>query len=506
MAKIQIIEGRWNRDCTTQLNLTNAQATDPSKGFDKVIMYAEKRYLMTFLTAGATNGAFTVPRTTETYKTRIPKVPEGELIDGKAWKYHIMGRIQKASVILGTAAVGTPTAGSTAHGGFFTIQLKDDYIQPDMNAIFYNGKMARVMRMTRNVDGTFNYTFQCFPGDTFTWNTWVAPQVGERTCFGGYTSHGERSLRGYGRTHYPDQFINHMTIQRKGSAITGDANAERTLWYVYQNAKSGKSAKGWTYWVEAQARAQFLMEDEFEKWWGKSTMKDADGNLLSTPSMVDPETGMPITAGDGYIAQIRGSNDMEASGTDGLPVYDDYADMVTDIDKRSDSSGGKLYYVITGTDGMNHANDVITTRGSSVYNITHNINQDGKIGGASPAIGFNFTTLNVAGNQIVFVKNPMMDDEMKFPRRLSNGKLAMSSTYYFMDMSQNETGKPNVEIRTRGREGVNRNMVYYYENGMTGEGKAQNAVDGKEFQMLKENMLVVYNTKSCGILEPPATA
>lgn len=504
MAKIQITEGKWNRDCTTELNLTNAQATDPSKGFDKVIMYAERRYLMTFLTAGATNGAFTVPRTTNTYKTRIPKVPEGELIDGKAWKYHIMGRIQKACVIIGTAAVGVPTAGSTSYGGFFTLELKDDYLQPDMNAIFYNGKMARVMRFTHNVGGTFNYTFQCFPGDTFTWATWVGAQVGERTLFGGYTTHGERSLRGYGRVHYPDSYINHMTIQRKGSAITGDANAERVLWYASTGKKG--TARGWVYWIEAQARAQFLMEDEFNKWWAKSTMKDADGNLLATPSMTDPETGMPITAGDGYIEQIRGSNDVEASGGDGLPVYDDFADMVTDIDKRADSSGGRRFYVITGTDGMNHANDVITTRGTSVYNITHNINQNANIGGASPAIGFNFTTLNVAGNQIIFVKNPMMDDEMKFPRRLTNGKLAMACTYYFMDMSQNETGRPNVEMRTRGREGVNRNMVYYYKNGMTGDGVSQDPIDGKEFQMLKENMLVVYNTKSSGILEPPATA
>ena len=505
MAKIQITEGKWNRDCTTELNLTNAQATDPSKGYDKVIMYAERRYLMTFLTAGATNGAFTVPRTTKTYKTRIPKVPEGELIDGKAWKYHIMGRIQKASEILGTSAVGTPTAGSTAYGGFFTLELKDDYLQPDMNATFYNGKMARVMGVSHNVGGTFNYTFQCFPGDTFSWATWVGAQVGVKTLFGGYTSHGERSLKGYGRVHYPDSYINHMTIQRKGSAITGDANAERVLWYATKNA-NGKTARGWVYWIESQARAQFLMEDEFNKWWGKSTMKDADGNLLSTPSMTDPETGMPITAGDGLIEQIRGSNDVEASGTDGTAVYDDFKDIVTSMDKRSDSSGGKLYYAITGTDGMNHAHEVIAAHGLSTYNITHNISQDGSVGGASPAIGFNFTTLNVAGNKIVFVKNPMMDDEMKFPRRLSNGNLAMSSTYYFIDQSQNETGRPNVEIRTRGREGVNRNMVYYYKNGMTGEGKAESSVDGKEFQMLKENMLVCYNTKSCGILEPPVTA
>ena len=61
-------------------------------------------------------------------------------------------------------------------------------------------------------------------------------------------------------------------------------------------------------------------------------------------------------------------------------------------------------------------------------------------------------------------------------------------------------------MRTRGREGVNRNMVWYYKNGMTGDGKAESSVDGKEFQMLKENMLVNYNPKSCGRLLPNETA
>ncbi len=370
MGKIQISEGKWNRDCTTELNLTNANALSPESGYDKVITYAEKRYLMTFLTAGATNGAFTVSGTTKTMPNRIPKVPKGELIDGKAWKYHIMGRIQKKSVILGTAAVGTPTAGSTGYGGFFSLEMKDAMLQPDMNAIFYNGKMARVMgQPRRNAGGTLIYTFQTYPGDTFTWATWIAPQAGEKTCFGGFTTHGERSLKGYGRVFYPDQFINHMTIQRKGSAITGDANAERVLWYAYKN-KAGKTAKGWIFWIEAQARAQFLLEDETQKWHGKSTMKDTDGNLLDTPGMTDLETGMPIIAGDGYIAQVEGANDFTASGTDGLPTYDDFKDAAVAMDKKSNNAGGKLYYAVTGTDGMNHAHDTILAYGKTYYNIS----------------------------------------------------------------------------------------------------------------------------------------
>ena len=228
--KIQITESTWNGDCTTDLNLTQAHAKDPAAGYDKVIMYAEKRYLMTFIAAGATNGEFTASRTTDAYKTRIPSVPDSEVIDGNAWRYKIMGRIQKASVIL--SEVGTATTGTTIAGGFFQLKMKDNMLVYGMNAMFWNGKMVRVMAQPAGGPGGYVYQFQCYPGDTFTFTNWVAPQIGEKTCFGGYTTYGERSLTGYGRTFYPEDYIQHFSIQRKGQAITGDANANRVLWYA----------------------------------------------------------------------------------------------------------------------------------------------------------------------------------------------------------------------------------------------------------------------------------
>lgn len=501
MAKIQITEGTWNGDCTADLNLTNAHAKDPAAGYDKVIHYGEKRYLMTFIAAGATNGAFTVARTTDSYKTRIPSVPEAELIDGNAWRYKVMGRIQKAAVIL--AQVGTATAGSTSSGGFFQLKLRDNMLVYGMNAMFYNGKMARVMAQPAGAPGAYIYQFQCYPGDTFDYSTWVSPQIGEKTCFGGFTTYGERSLTGYGRTFYPEDFIQHFSIQRKGQAITGDANSNRVLWYSIE----GGATKGWIYWIEAQARAQFLMEDDFRLKWGKSTMKDANGNLLAAPSMTDMETGMPIWAGDGLYPQIEGANDLDASGTDGCAVWDDFVDMVKAAKRRSNSDGNTLFYCVTGLDGISNVNRQSHLYAKDNFNMTYMVPQNETIGGNSPAIGWWFQRINVEGCQVQFIVDPMMDDIERFPRRLnSNGQLAMSNTYYFLDATPDNTGKPNIEIRTKGREGVNRNMVYFYENGMTGEGKPENAKDGKEFQMLKQNMLVIYNTKSCGIIKPPTTA
>jgi len=501
--RIKITQGNISPGDTNEFHLVSNHLIDPTKNIDKVIMYAEQRYLMTLLTSGARDSRFTAPGVLptggNTVKTKIKEIPAGEMVSSNAWSYKIMGRIQKASEIVGTAAVGTPTAGTTTKGGTFKLYLKDDYLTLGMNAVFPNGEHARVMSRPTGHAGKFLYTFECFPGKTFSWATWVGSQIGQKTVFGGYTSFGERSRRGYGNFHYPDRYIQHTTKQRKSVSISGDANSNIVYWYEVNGGK------GFVYESEIQARTQFLLEDEYRLWWSESTMRDQYGNLLARASMQD-EYGNDIVAGDGYVQQIKGANDMDTSGTNGAAVYDDYVDMVKALKKKKNRISGNSFVVVTGSDGMANAHDVIGSRFSSSMPLVQVQQQSSQAGGAEPVVGFNFKVLNVAGEQILFVENPMMDDDMKFPARLSNGNLKMSSTYYFMDLEPDNVGKSNVEIRVRGRSGVNRNMVYLWENGMTGEGTPQNPIDAKTFHMLKENLLATYNTKTCGIMTPPATA
>ena len=496
MGKIKIYEGSNEHAAANHNHLVRNHLLDPSQNIDKVIQYAETRYLMTLLVSGATAGRFTAPGFTgkDTVKTRIKAIPEGELTSSMSWQYRIMGRIQKATEILGSNAVGVPTAGTQTMGGYFSLRTRDDSLYPGMNVVFPNGKIARVMGRPTGQPGNYVYQFQLKPGDTFVWATYFAGQSGVKTVFGGYSTYGEHSLRGYGRVYYPDTYINHMTTQRKSISISGDANTEKVVWYELDGQK------GWTFEAEIQTRAQFNLEDDFQKTWGISNMKDSNGILLSSPTSFDQETGEPIYEGDGLIEQIRGANDFETSGTTGQATYEDFADMITTIKKKGDG-GSKMYYVMCGADGMANAADVIANRALQM-GMQFNVNQSNEAGGASPAVGFNFNTLNVAGQQMIFVENPQMDDLQKFPARLGNGKSRQSNTFYFLDMSVNNVGRPNIEIRTRGRSGINRNYVMLYKNGMTGEGAAQEAIDAKEFHILKQNMLVIYNTKTCGILAP----
>ncbi|MCX6250242.1 MAG: hypothetical protein NTX61_05765 [Bacteroidetes bacterium] len=182
---------------------------------------------------------------------------------------------------------------------------------------------------------------------------------------------------------------------------------------------------------------------------------------------------------------------MEASGTDGSAVWDDFVDMAKTIKRKSDTDGGQLYYIVIGLDGCSNIHSQCAKYAKDNVNVTYMLPQNDSIGGYSPAIGWWFQKFNIEGNQFVLCVDPDMDNEEMFPRRLTNGNLAMSSTFYFLDASPNSTGRPNVEIRTKGREGINRNLVSFYSNGMTGEGKPEHAIDGKEFPLLKQNLFVM---------------
>jgi hypothetical protein len=501
--KIKIYHGSVSEGDAQEFHLVQNHLIDPNANIDRVIMYAEQRHLMTLLTAGIREGRYTAPGFTpkggDTVQTNIKPIPQAEMVSSNAWSYKIMGRIQKAVEVIGTASVGTDIAATSTKGGQFKLYLKDNYLTPGMNAVFYNGEHARVMSRPVGYGDKLLYSFECYPGKSFDWNTWIGTHVGRKTVFGGFTTFGERSRRGYGMFHYPDRFIQHTTKQRKSISLSGDVNANEVIWYELNDKK------GFVYEAEAQTRAQFLLEDEYRLWWGESTMRDSYGNLLSRASMQDEE-GEDIVAGDGYIQQIKGANDMDTSNTDGTATYDDFRDMVKALKKRKNRIAGNTFVVVTGSDVMANAHDVASSRFNVGMPLVTVVNQTDAAGGPEPIVGFNFKKLNIAGEQIIFVENPMMDDEEKFPRRLSNGNLAMSNTFYFMDFEPDNAGKQNIEIRARGRAGVNRNIVYLWENGMTGEGTGTNPVDAKAFHMLKETLLAVYNTRSCGILKPSATA
>jgi hypothetical protein len=291
-----------------------------------------------------------------------------------------------------------------------------------------------------------------------------------------------------------------MTIQRKSFTISGTANVQKVLHYDFQGEG------GYVYEAEAQTRAKFLLEDDFQKTWGLSTMRDAStGELLAEPAMIDHESGLPLYAGDGFVEQIKGQNDMETSGIAGAPTWDDFEDWIMAAKNKRNELSSQLNYVKTGSRGLLDIQTIAYAKFGAANPLVQVVSQGGGVGGAEVEVGYQFWKLNIAGESIVFCVDPQQDDEMKWPKRCSDGNLAMSRTFYLINAGMNN-GTRNIEILARGRGGINRNLVYLTKNGMTGDGPAQETIDAKSFHWLKENNIYVYDTRSNGIMKPPATA
>lgn len=504
MARIQVSRGYLSDGDAEHYHLIKNHLIDETSNLDKVVMYAEKRYLTTLLVSGARDSRFTAPRYTpsnrQSIATKIKPLDANKKVSSKGYAFKVMGRIQKEVEVLGTS--GTATAGTAYEGGFFYLLLRDNTLNKGMVCRFPNNKQARIMTTpTRQGTNSYLYYFQCYPGDTFSYTTWCVPTNGRRTIFGGHSSYGERSKRGYSTFYYPDTYIQHTSIQRKSYSMSGDVMAEEVVWYGLGDKK------GFSFEAEVQMRAQFLMEDEDSKWNSKSTLKDAYGNLLDRPGMREIDDGEDIWSGDGLVEQTKGINDTETSGLNGAATYADMTDMVKRLKKHMDSIGGDPIICITGAEGMANAASLAKqeAQSSNVYYTIDAKNND-MVGGMDVAVGYNFQRLNIAGEQILFVENPLWNDESRYPGLLTNGASRQGSTFMFGKWGALDDGRNNVEIMARGRNGVNRNMVHLMKNGMTGAGLAEEPIDALSYHLLKENLIVVYDPRLFGWMEPSATA
>lgn len=478
---------RYAETCTTESNLIENQMKAPA--IRDFIEYRNKRMLSTILVSGtkATYGLGYIP-------TKIGKVDDSKKIGNSAYQFDVWTRLQKPTEI-------NAQIGGTSADGTFQLSVKDNYWYPGMNVLFNGqGFQARVMSGPTGSTGNYVYTFQSPDGALFVWATHVAGQGSIKTAFGGYSSYGEKSMRGYGRSHFSESFVQHMTIQRKTVGITGGANSD-VLWYDWINPMTNAPLKGWRYQAELQNDEVFMVENEDQKWNGVSTMKNTDGTLRARSRLQDVETGLDIIQGDGVMQQIGGGNESSGSGTNGEATTDDIVDMMKTIRKKSNMMTGLTHVIRTGEDGFSNAQRIMPTlTAQQNVMLVQNVDQVTAAGGAQVDVGFSFQRFNVDGDQVIFVKDPSLDNDSKYTERGADGNLLSSSQMTFLTMEMD--GKKNIEILSKGTRGVNRSMVSAYLNGMTGDSQSTiiSEEDAIKYAMLKEDMIVVYNSTLCGII------
>lgn len=481
--QININRGTYTGDCVDESDLMANQAKYPA--IRAMLEYTDQRMVSSLLVNGAVGpyGVKDVPN------SKLPSLDDAKMLADNSYRFNVMGRIQGPSIILSQV-------GATSADGTFQLIMGDSTLVPGMVVTFADSGrfQARVMGFPVGTPGNMLYTFQSPNREIFDWATVVAPQAGVKTCFGGHTSYEEGSERGYGKSKFYDTYIQHTTIQRKTCAITGTA-ASDVLWMEIE----GEGIKGWVFEQLQQSRAQFQIEREYQRWFGISTMKAADGSLLPQSNLF--ENGMPIIAGDGVEEQIMGQNEIYGSGTGGSATRNDIRDLLKSMRKKSDRISGLQYVFVTGEDGMSNMQDVMTaTNTAQNIQLFKNINDTDAAGGATPDAGVTYAKMNIDGDTVYFMKHPMFDDDQRFPAKGNDGRSLMSSTYFGFTIGTGQN--KNMDVFTKGgKNGYNRAFVTQDFNGMTGgPGNIVSESDSRKYAMLTEDMLVIYNTAKCGII------
>lgn len=476
--KIKRVHAEFDETCTNTSNLITAGVTVPE--IREIMEYVEPRQFFTLMTSGAKDPWATYSNNTP---TKIGVIPQGKQIGSSGMRYRKMGRLVRNSEIISQV-------GSSAPGGFFQLKLRDNYLVPGMNVVFHDRSFqARVQGMPSGTPGNYVYSFQSIQGTEFSWTAHVAGQAGKKTCFGMFTTYGEKSLRGYSRSHYPDEYINHVSIQRKGISMSGDALTE-VIW-VYFNG-----SKGWWYEKWQQAKLQFMMENEWHKIHGQSTMKADDGTVLAKSRVQDSETGEDVIQGDGMIEQLAGGNLMFGSGPYGWADMDDFTDMMIRMRKFSTKHTGNHWYALCTDEGYSNARKVLQAYWVDTMRGVFNAQAKDK----DIEVGANFERIFFEGNSVTFVNHPNLYNEEGFTQIGSDGTRVATGDYFFLE-STSSKGQ-NFEILTKGKNGINRSLIMKEFEGMYSAGVVNpvTSEDSRSLEMLKQDGLFIYNTMCCGVI------
>ena len=307
---------------------------------------------------------------------------------------------------------------------------------------------------------------------------------------------------------YPETHKNFLTIMRKKCTVTGK-DATDVTWI------ENNGSRLWYFTREQQLMDQFMYEQELQRWYGKRSIASPVSNYTSTnadifsedvsdQSLADGTEGRVII-GDGLLAQIDSSN--QATYTAGALTEDIITEFLAKLSLNATNSEGNEYLVYTGTEGRLAFHKamkdlLIAPSGSYTGGSFAGVNGDVELGA-------NFTSYMALGNKITVAYCPVFDDNHMHgatsgTNAFGDSRLKESAKMVFLDMGST-SGVNNIELITKGADGMNRSFVKKYVTGMVNPYDANsmmaaNADDKFECHVLAESGIVVRNPLSCGIL------
>ena len=304
--------------------------------------------------------------------------------------------------------------------------------------------------------------------------------------------------------YYPSTHKNYLTTMRKKCTVSGKDLTD--ISWIENNG-----SRLWYFTREQMMMDEFMYQQELQRWYGRKSVTNETttvarpGALASSALGTSGTAAASIITGDGLLAQIDSSN--QASYSMGSLTEDIITEFIAKLSLNATQSEGNEYVVFTGTEGRlafhRAMKDLIVApagafTGGSMSGVSGNVD-----------LGANFVSYQALGNKITIAYCPVFDDPHLHStaggtNSFGDNRLKESAKMVFMDFGST-SGVSNVELVTKGAEGVNRSMIKKYVSGMVNPYDqssmlAANADDKFEAHVLSETGIVVRNPLSCGIL------
>ena len=326
----------------------------------------------------------------------------------------------------------------------------------------------------------------------------------------GEASEGSTVGEGYA---YPETRKNWLTISRKKLVI--DARDLTDVTWVEHNGH-----RLWFFTKEQQTEAQFMYDLEVMRWFGKSSFASTTTATTAGQYHSTIDSAVPVI-GDGLLAQISSTNVLTYE-EDKNVTEDQLVDFMAQLSLNAQNATGNEYVVFTGTQGKvqfhKAMKDLLFSNGGQASSVL--VDKAGQ----DVAVGSNFSTYMCMGNKITLAHCPVFDDPNIAPAPgysasggtpaeiLADGSSTgfkganLSGLMVFLDMGVNQ-GVANIELISKGAEGINRNWVKKYVPGMINpyDSKSMLAANGDdkfECHWLTQSGIIVRNPLSCGIFKP----
>ena len=300
----------------------------------------------------------------------------------------------------------------------------------------------------------------------------------------------------------PSTHKNYLTTMRKKCSVTGKDATDVT--WIENNGH-----RLWYFTREQMLMDEFMYQQELQRWYGKRTVSNSPSSYATanTSNAVGTSgtAAANIITGDGLLAQIDSSN--QATYSAGALTEDILTEFLGKLSLNATASEGNEWVVFTGTEGRiafhKAMKDLIVAPSGAMTG--------GSMKGTSGdvSLGANFVSYSALGNKLTVAYCPVFDDAnlhsgSSGTNPFGDNRLKESSKMVFLDFGKTN-GISNIDLITKGAEGMNRSFVKKYVAGMINpydknSMMAANADDKFECHIMSESGIVVRNPLSCGIL------